>query len=98
MDTDKIILMSSTVTLASTLAHSMLPDEYGGKGELPSARLLIGSSMAFIGLSILGAGAPRLATGLSITMAVTAATYYGIPLANGFFNPSERPGKTITTK
>jgi hypothetical protein len=87
-DTDKVVLMSSTVTLASTLAATMLPKGLGGKGQFPSARLLVGSSMAFMGLSILGMGAPRLATGLSITMATTAMMYYGIPLADNFFNPS----------
>lgn len=98
MDTDKTILMCSTLTLGSTLANSMLPKSQGGKGELPSARLLIGSSLAFMGLSILGAGAPRIATGLSITMASTALIFYGIPLADAWFNPdTAKPPKTPTT-
>ena len=98
MDTDKTILMCSTLTLGSTLANSMLPKEKGGKGELPSARLLIGSSLAFMGLSILGSGAPKIATGLSITMASTALIFYGIPLADAWFNPETvTPPKTPTT-
>ena len=97
MDTDKTVLMCSTLTLGSTLANSMLPKVMGGKGELPSARLLIGSSLAFMGLSILGSGAPKIATGLSITMATTAMMYYGIPLADAWFNGSKpTPTRTPT--
>jgi hypothetical protein len=99
MDTDKTVLMCSVLTMGSTLANSMLPTDMGGKGELPSARLLIGSSLAFMGLSILGAGAPKLATGLSISMATTALMYYGIPLADHWFNPdaTKADGKTPRT-
>jgi hypothetical protein len=86
MDTDRVILASSVITLGSTLAHSMLPEKVGGKGELPSARLLIGSAMAFTGLSILGMGAPRIASALAITMGTTAAIFYGVPIADNFFN------------
>lgn len=100
MDTDKVILTSSLVTLGSTLAHSMLPDSLGGKGELPSARLLIGSGLAFMGLSILGMGAPRIATGLAITMGTTAAMFYGVPIADAFFNPESSikpaPASSVT--
>jgi hypothetical protein len=94
VDADKTVFICSTVTLGSTLAWSMLPKEMGGKGELPSARLLIGSSLAFMGLSIMGTFAPKLATGLSVTMAVTALTFYGIPIADGYFSESSEPPTT----
>jgi hypothetical protein len=97
-DTDKVVLTSSVITLTSTLAWSMLPESKGGKGELPSARLLIGSSMAFMGLSILGQFAPRITTGLSITMAITALTFYGVPIADGFFNPDPSGKPPVTGK
>ena len=97
MDTDKTILMSSVVTLGSTLAHSMLPESMGGEGKLPSARLLIGSSLAFMGLSILGNVAPKVATGLAVTMGVSALTFYGIPIADVWFNDAKPPHRNSPT-
>lgn len=89
-DTDKIILMSSTVTFGSTLAYSLMPESKGGKGELPSARLLFGTGLAFVGLSMLGTAAPKLAAGFAVTMATTALMYYGVPIADAWFNPDAK--------
>lgn len=80
MDTDRIILTSAMVTVGSTVGTSILPEHYGGQGELPSFRLLIGSALTFTGLSMLGEFAPEPAAGLAAAIAITALTYYGIPL------------------
>jgi hypothetical protein len=85
VDSNSVIMSSAIVTLGSTTAASMLPKEYGGKGEIPSPKLLIGTSLSFLGLSILGGFAPQLANPLSIAMAFTALTYYGFPVLNKVF-------------
>lgn len=84
MNPDKAILTSMMVTLGSTTAASMVPDTYGGKGELPAPRLLIGTALAFFGLSILADLAPKLAIPLAASIAVTAVTYYGFPVASNW--------------
>lgn len=85
ISTDKIIMNSAIVTVGSTVAASALPTSYGGKGELPDTRLLVGSGLAFLGLSILGDIAPGVAGPLAAALALTALTYYGIPLADNYF-------------
>lgn len=82
---DKAILTATIVTLASTTAGTMLPENYGGKGELPSARMLIGTSLTFMGLSIISDIAPKVGVGLAASVAVTALTYYGVPVADCYF-------------
>lgn len=96
MKTDKIILSSMMVTLSSTMAANVLPDKYGGKGQLPSPRLLIGTGLTYFGLSILGDVAPEVAGPLAAAIAVTALTYYGIPLMDNWFTGAHNPvgGKT----
>jgi hypothetical protein len=84
--TERVILNSSLVTLASTVGFSIAPKKYGGNGELPPARLLIGTSLAFLGLSILGDIAPEIAKPLSAAVAITAVTYYGFPVLDNYFN------------
>jgi hypothetical protein len=88
---DKIVLNCAIVTLASTTAANVLPAKYGGKGSLPSARLLIGTSLTFIGMSMLADFAPGLAGPLSIIIATTALTFYGIPVADNYFNEAKNP-------
>lgn len=85
MNSDAVILSSAIVTVGSTVAASMLPKEYGGEGEFPSARLLVGSALTFAGLSMLGEFAPNLAAPLSVAIAMTALTYYGVPVADKWF-------------
>ena len=91
MNTDRVILSSAMVTLSSTMAASILPDKYGGKGSLPTAKLLIGTGLAYFGLSILGDIAPAVAGPLSVAMAVTALTYYGIPVLDNWINDKTTP-------
>jgi hypothetical protein len=86
---DKIVLNCAIVTLTSTTAANVLPEKYGGKGTLPSARLLIGTSLTFIGMSMLADFAPGLAGPLSIIVATTALTFYGIPVADKYFNEAK---------
>jgi hypothetical protein len=80
------VLPAAILTLASTTAAHVLPISVGGKGELPPPRLLIGTSLTFIGLSMLDDPYPRLAGPLSLVIAVTALTYYGVPIADNAFN------------
>lgn len=91
MNTDKIILSSMMVTVSSTMAASFLPDKYGGKGELPTPKLLVGTGLAFFGLSILGDIAPAVAGPLATAVAVTALTYYGVPVLDNWLNDKTDP-------
>lgn len=86
MDTDKIILSSALLTIGSTSAASMLPTDFGGKGEFPPARLLIGTSITFAGLSMLGDFAPAIAGPLAAAIGMTALTFYGVPIMDNWFN------------
>lgn len=92
MDTDKAVLTSALVTVGSTVAFSAAPESLGGKGELPHPRLLIGAGLTYFGLSILGEFAPTIAKGLSLSIALTALTYYGLPLLTNY-NKSDKPSK-----
>lgn len=89
--TDKIVFTSAMLTLGSTTAASLLPEQYGGQGSLPSARMLIGTSLSFIGLSMLGDFAPKIAGPLSASVAVTALTYWGIPILDNWMNNKHNP-------
>jgi hypothetical protein len=91
MNTDKIILSSMMVTISSTMAASILPDKYGGRGSLPAPRLLIGTGLTFFGLSILGDIAPAIAGPLAAAVAVTALTYYGVPVLDNWINDKTDP-------
>lgn len=88
---DKAVFTAALVTLTSTVGGTVAPEEYGGHGELPSARMLIGTSITFMGLSIITDIAPKVGVGLSVSIAVTALIYYGIPVADGYFNPQHTP-------
>ena len=69
----------------------MLPKDLGGRGELPSARMLIGTGVTFLGLSILADMAPQVAVPLSAAVAITALTYYGIPIGERYFTDKPKP-------
>jgi hypothetical protein len=96
---DSAILTSAILTVGSTSAASMLPKEYGGKGEFPAPRLLFGTAITFAGLSMLGDFAPSIATPLAAAIAMTAMTYYGIPIMDNWFNGKHNVvGKPSTQK
>lgn len=95
---DKAVMSAAFVTLTSTTAAAVLPEEYGGRGELPTAKLLIGTSITFMGLAILGDIAPQVATPLAAAVAVTALTFYGIPLADCYFTGDCKRQKSTTHK
>lgn len=92
MNTDKAILSSMMVTLASTTAATVLPDKYGGQGSLPAPRVLLGTGLTYFGLSIIGDVAPGIAKPFALAIAVTALTYYGIPVLDNWIN--DRDEKT----
>lgn len=85
MTGDRVVFTSAMLTLGSTVGYSVTPIEYGGKGEAPSPKLLIGTSLSFLGLSILNDFAPNLASPLSLAIAFTALTYYGLPILETYF-------------
>lgn len=85
VDTDKVILNSALVTIASTVSTSLAPERLGGKGEFPAPRLLIGTGLAYMGLGILGDIAPGIARPLAVVMAMTALTYYAVPILEKTF-------------
>lgn len=83
-DPGKTVLYSMLITSGSTVGSSVLPESYGGKGQLPPFKLLFGTALSYAGLAILADYAPGLAVPLSVALAVTALTYYGIPLLERF--------------
>lgn len=80
MNTDRIILTSGLVTAGSTIGAAVLPKDRGGKDVGITPRLLIGTGLTFTALSILGEFAPGIAAPLSVTVAMTALMWYGIPV------------------
>lgn len=80
------ILTSALVTGGSTVARSMLPDDLGGRGELPSARALIGTAVAFTALSIFASFAPTFAGAWAILIGVIALLDNGAPILDKFLN------------
>lgn len=84
VDPGKAVLYSTMITLGSTVGASVLPKDYGGRGELPAFRLLFGSALTFAGLGIMADIAPGVAVPLAVVIAVTAFTYYGIPILDNF--------------
>jgi hypothetical protein len=97
MNTDKVILSSMMVTFSSTVGASVLPTKYGGQGNLPSTRLLVGTGLTYFGLSIMGDIIPSVAGPIAAAIAVTAATYYGFPLLDNWFNEAKNPIPFIPT-
>lgn len=89
--TDKIVLTSAIITLGSTTAATVLPKEYGGKSELPRPRLLVGTALTYMGLSMAADFAPGIVGPLSAAIAVTALTYYGVPVLDNWFNGKHNP-------
>jgi len=90
-NTEAVILTSAIVTTGSTFGASVLPESVGGQGGLPHPRLIFGTAFTFIGLSILGQFAPEVAGPLALAIAVTAMTYYGMPLLDNAFNGAKNP-------
>lgn len=91
MSPDKAVMTSAIVTLTSTTAGNFLPSTMGGKGQLPPARQLFGTAIAFMGLSILADVAPPVGVGLAACIAFTALTYYGVPIADKYFSDQPTP-------
>jgi hypothetical protein len=88
-----VIVPAAAVTIASTVAASVMPKQYGGQGKAPSPRLLIGTGLTFTGLSFLEDYAPSIITPLAAAIAITALTYYGVPVLDAYFN-GKHPGAT----
>jgi hypothetical protein len=80
MNTDHAILMAGLVTAGSTVGSAVLPIDKGGKDIGITPRLLIGTGLTFTALSVLGEFAPGVAVPLSVTVAITALMWYGIPV------------------
>lgn len=95
---DKVVLSCAVVTITSTVTASMLPAKSGGKGQLPPPRLLIGTALTFIGLSMAADFAPRIAAPLAITVATTAAMFYGVPVVDNYFNGAHNKVGFPTTR
>lgn len=92
---DRNILTAGLITLGSTTAASVLPESMGGKGEVPKVQLLVGTGLAFFGLSALSDVAPTIAQPLAIAIAMTAFVYYGGPLISNYLQSN---GTTIAGK
>lgn len=77
-------LVATAVGVVNPVAGAALAT--AGKTCIPSARLIFGTAITFTGLSFLGSVAPQVAAPLAFAIAMTAVTYYGIPLADNVFN------------
>lgn len=97
MDTEKLVLTSAFITLGSTVAFSATPTKLGGKGELPSPRMLIGTGVTYFALSIMADTVPGIAGPLAVTIAVTALTLYGLPILDNYMNPKNPTEAKIVT-
>lgn len=86
MTPENVVLTSAMVTLGSTVGTSVLPTEMGGQGKLPTPRLLIGTGLTFIGLSIITDIAPAIGVPLCACVALTALIWYGIPILDKYSN------------
>lgn len=92
MEADRAVFTSMIVTLGSTVAYDLTPVHAGGGGHLPSPRLLIGAGLTFTSLSIMADLAPELAKAFAATIAITALVFYGVPVADHYFNPTNQKG------
>jgi hypothetical protein len=95
---DKVVLTSAIVTLGSTTAASLLPKDIGGQGSLPAPKLLFGTALTFMGLSFTADFAPQVAKPLAAAIAITALTYYGMPVMDNWFNGKHNAVGRPTTK
>lgn len=83
---ENLIFTSALVTAGSTFGRSMLPEDVGGKGELPSARQAIGLMVAFSVLSLLAPYAPNFSGMWAILLMTIAFLDNGAPLLDKFLN------------
>lgn len=97
MPADKVVLTSGLVTIGSTVIFNITPESLGGKGSLPTPRLLIGTGVTYFGLSILADIAPGIASPLAAAIAVTALTYYGFPILSNYMSDDNVTEKKIKT-
>jgi hypothetical protein len=95
MSPDQAVFTSALVTAGSTVAASIAPKQYGGEGEPPSVRMLIATGLTFTGLSILSGIAPKLSTPLSACIAITALTYYGLPVLDATFTDKPKTAAAV---
>jgi hypothetical protein len=80
VNADQAILTSALVTAGSTIGSAVLPVDKGGHDIGITPRLLLGTGLTFTALATLGSFAPGVAVPLSVTLAVTALMWYGIPV------------------
>lgn len=85
-DADSLIFASAVVTAGSTFGRTMLPKESGGKGTMPSPRLLIGTAVAFTALSLLAPFAPNFAGMWALLILTVSLLDNGAPLLDKFLN------------
>lgn len=81
---NSLILTSAIVTAGSSFGRTMLPEDLGGKGELPSARQVIGTMVAFTALAMFAPFAPNFAGAWALLIMVVALLDNGAPLLNKF--------------
>lgn len=79
---DQLILTSAIVTAGSTVAGQVLPSDLGGKGHLPSPRILIGTAVAFTALAMLAAWAPTLAGMWALLILTVSLLHNAAPILN----------------
>lgn len=90
-ESQRIILIAGTITVGSTVIGRSLPKDQGGKGDLPTIRMFVGTLVAFTGISIISEFAPEVAAGLAASVAGTAFVLYGSKPFTQYFQPISQP-------
>lgn len=80
---ESAVIVASIVTLGSTAFSSI------AEGNLPSGRTVAGTFLAFAILGGITEVAPEIGAGLSVAVAGTAFTIYGLPTILKYFGGSE---------
>lgn len=103
----KAVVYSAIFTTGFVTLNSMVPvpdnkavkAKYPelGQGVFPSMRTLIGLGVTFTTLSIAAEAAPELAGMFAVTIAVTALTFYGIPLLDTYFVQTDPNSRKVQT-
>lgn len=89
---ESAVVVAAMVTLASTSFASLSTGEFKSGGfanSLPSGRTVAGTFLAFAVLGMITEVAPEIGVGLSVAVAGTAFTLYGLPTILHYFGNSQ---------
>ncbi len=85
----KAVALSAAATVSLVSLSHMLPDNMGGKGELPSMREGVAAGVVFTTLAAGVDPAPTLVGWFAISIMTSAIIWYGIPILDKNFTHVE---------